>query len=114
MAGHVYCENSELEVCDVCRLYEGSLTTDCCGENVASDKVDDIYDGKLDYRKNVGWVRGMNPTNQAMLYSNIFNFVTKRTNKFRHENELVLRFGIDKEQHRRVKKKVMEDLYMKG
>jgi len=52
-----------LAVCSVCRLYEGALTTDC-PRFKSTDKEDDIYDGKIDYREGQGWVKEKNPTNQ--------------------------------------------------
>lgn len=51
---HNYKENYELAFCETCRLGEGALTTDCNGENSTS-KSDEIYSGKLDYKKMKAW-----------------------------------------------------------
>ena len=55
-----YCNVCEggLEICKVCGLYEGSLTTDCPGERVDGDSADKVYQGKMDYR-NGEWVQGV-------------------------------------------------------
>ncbi len=58
----IICEGGAL-VCKICGLAEGSLTTDCPGEDSVS-KTDDIYSGQLDYRDGCGWVEEKNPTNQ--------------------------------------------------
>lgn len=51
-----------LAICKVCGLAEGALTTDC-PETSASNRSDDIYSGKIDYREDA-WVEAKNPTNQ--------------------------------------------------
>lgn len=110
---HIYKEDEELCICKVCRLMEGDLTTDCCGEPVSMNISDEIYAGRLDYRDSEGgWVNKLNPTNQSVLYGRIFAMITKRTeiaakNKF----EIMLSFGIDKEQYKEVEKKVIRDIY---
>lgn len=53
-----------LAICSVCGLMEGSITTDCPGEECWAERGDDIYTGKLDYREGEGWVNKKNPTNQ--------------------------------------------------
>lgn len=106
---HVYKEDFELAFCETCRLYEGALTTDCSGENSVS-KSDDIYSGKIDYRKDEGWVNKLNPTNQSWLKGAIFDFM-KGKSKYSHENEIILAFGITKEEYAEIKSQVIKYLY---
>ncbi len=53
-----------LGVCKVCGGMEGSLTTDCCGERIHFETDQEVYAGKIDFRKGEGWVSKPNPTNQ--------------------------------------------------
>lgn len=106
---HVYKENCELAFCKVCKLYEGALTTDCSGENSAS-KAEDIYSGKIDYRKGEGWVNKLNPTNQAWLKGEIIDFINGRS-EYKHENEIILAFGTTKEEYAEIKSQVIQYLY---
>ncbi len=46
-----------LAVCNVCGLYEGSLTTDCPGVQSYDDYSSLVYAGKIDFR-NGKWVDG--------------------------------------------------------
>ncbi|MFA5557876.1 MAG: hypothetical protein WDA59_00245 [Methanofastidiosum sp.] len=50
----VVCDGG-MQICSVCGLWGGSLTTDCPGED-SMDKSDDIYIGKYDYIEGKGWV----------------------------------------------------------
>ncbi len=43
------CIKCNLWYCDVCRCYEGSLTTDCPGIEVVYSVQQQIYDNKLDF-----------------------------------------------------------------
>ena len=52
------CAHCALSVCSVCGTYEGSLTTDCPGEQVAFDKQQEIYETTLDYTDERGWHLG--------------------------------------------------------
>lgn len=108
---HKYQKDSELDFCEVCHLFEGSLTTDCSGEP-SSKKSDDTYAGKLDYREGLGWVNMLNPTNQSWLKSQILNFINGKS-KYNHENEIILAFGIDKKQYEQSKSEVLSYLYGK-
>lgn len=98
MAEHIYydgCETGDcgggcwyctLAICKACGLVEGSLTTDCPGEEVFLEKSDDIYNGKLDYKEGLGWVEELNPTNISWLYSDYVRF-NGGDNKFiKHKN----------------------------
>lgn len=69
--GHVFDETLEISLCKVCKLYEGGLTTHCSGED-SLEKSDDIYEGKLDYRKGEGWVKKLNPTNKMWVAWKIY------------------------------------------
>jgi hypothetical protein len=40
-----------LFLCSICGLAEGSLTSECPGHKVASDKEDRVLAGEIDYRK---------------------------------------------------------------
>jgi len=44
-----------LAICTVCGLIEGSLTTDCPGEDCWLARGDAIYAGKIDFREGA-WV----------------------------------------------------------
>ncbi len=39
-----------LAVCKICGLFEGSLTTDCPGQECWRDRHQDIYAGRIDFR----------------------------------------------------------------
>lgn len=106
---HNYKEDFELAFCETCRLGEGALTTDCSGENSAS-KSDDIYAGKIDYRKGEGWVNKLNPTNQSWVKGAIFNFL-KGKSKYTNENEIILAFGMTKEEYAEIKSQAVQYLY---
>lgn len=106
---HVYKENCELAFCEVCKLYEGALTTDCSGENSAS-KSEEIYSGKIDYRKGEGWVNKLNPTNQAWLKGEIIDFINGRS-EYKHENEIILSFGVSKDDYNKYKSEVLKYMY---
>lgn len=106
---HVYKENCELAFCEVCKLYEGALTTDCSGENSAS-KSEEIYSGKIDYRKGEGWVNKLNPTNQAWLKGKIIDFINGRS-EYKHENEIILSFGVSKDDYNKYKSEVLKYMF---
>ena len=52
------CEHCTLSVCEVCGAFEGSLTTDCPGEQVDLDRQKEVYETNLDYTKTRGWHQG--------------------------------------------------------
>lgn len=52
------CPKCSLTICKECGLYEGSLTTECCGEEVSGILAVEISEGKLDYRNNK-WFPGL-------------------------------------------------------
>lgn len=49
-----------LALCTRCGGYEGSLTSDCCGERLEMETHDAVYDGCWDYRKGE-WVQAASP-----------------------------------------------------
>lgn len=51
--------NGGLALCDVCGGLEGSLPTDCPGERMGQFIEDEVYAGRLDYRRHEGWVPRM-------------------------------------------------------
>jgi len=106
---HNYSDDFDLAYCTVCKLYEGGLTTDCSGED-SSRKSRSIYNGKLDYRENEGWVNKLNPTNRSWLKTQIINFL-KGKSKFKGENEIMLSFGVTEEEYDEIKKEVIDYLY---
>jgi hypothetical protein len=61
-----YCEICEggLSICSICGLIEGSLTTECPGYRCWTEKGDDIYAGKIDFR-NGQWVKECSPYSPA-------------------------------------------------
>lgn len=66
-------------ICKVCGLFEGSLTTDCCKED-ASRKSEDVYEGRMDFREGIGWVKSLNPTNLSWVRVMIIR-LSKEKNK---------------------------------
>jgi hypothetical protein len=52
---HCSCEHCSLDVCSVCGLWEGSLTTDCPGMKVEPDRQQEICETRLDYTDARGW-----------------------------------------------------------
>ena len=49
--GECYFCRSELTYCVVCRGFEGTLTTDCCGRLLTQEEENKIYkEGTLDFR----------------------------------------------------------------
>lgn len=106
---HQYKSDFELAICETCGLYEGGLTTDCSGKS-SSHKSDMTYGGKLDYRKEEGWVNKLNPTNQSWMKGQIFSFL-KGKSKYEHENEIILAFGTSKEEYEKVKGETLRYLY---
>lgn len=54
-----------LAVCTVCGGLEGALPTDCPGERMDTDRIDAVYEGILDYRRNQGWVHEASPHSPA-------------------------------------------------
>jgi hypothetical protein len=55
---HCPCSHCTLSVCSVCGAYEGSLTTDCPGEQVDHDRRQEVYETALDYTDVRGWHLG--------------------------------------------------------
>lgn len=103
---HVQDEKEEnITVCKVCGLGEGTMTTDCPGEQSWS-KADEIYNGRLDYREGEGWVNKLSPSMKTALKMSIFNFMdNKGTSK---ESEIIIRYGIDKKEYNEIKKECIE------
>jgi len=52
------CQHCTLAVCSVCNAYEGSLTTDCPGEQVSFDRQSEVYETNLDFTDARGWHQG--------------------------------------------------------
>jgi hypothetical protein len=46
-----------LALCEVCGGLEGALPTDCPGERMHNVIEDEVYAGKVDYRRDSGWVQ---------------------------------------------------------
>jgi len=64
---HTNCETLGCSICDgglycckICGLIEGSLTTDCPGEEAWAEKNEDIYAGEIDFRDGQ-WVEETSP-----------------------------------------------------
>ena len=74
----VGCNICNLAVCKICSLYEGSLTTDCPGEEAFAEYNDAIYAGEIDYREGEGWVKKLNPTNYEWLRHEAYNRAKNR------------------------------------
>lgn len=53
--GFCQCPHCTLDVCAVCKCYEGSLTTDCSGSPVDYDLQTNIHGGAADYSHEKGW-----------------------------------------------------------
>ena len=49
------CEHCALSVCSMCGGGEGALTTDCPGEQISGDRLDEICETNLDYTDDRGW-----------------------------------------------------------
>lgn len=54
-----------LAVCTTCGGLEGALTSDCPGERMTTDQVDDVYEGLIDYHRTMGWVEAPSPHSPA-------------------------------------------------
>lgn len=109
---HVLNEDYPLDLCTVCNLIEGGLTTDCCGENTSTNTMEDVYDGKLDYREDEGgWVRKLNPTNQSWVKGNIYDMLMDKEGALTSKNEIMLSYGVDKEQYKEIEKELLKQLY---
>ncbi len=52
---HCSCEHCCLSVCSVCGAGEGTLTTDCPGTRVDTDKQQEVFETNLDYTDDRGW-----------------------------------------------------------
>lgn len=107
---HVWCDKVELGFCTVCGLYEGGLTTDCSGEK-SSHLSEKTYGGLLDYRKDEGWIRKPNPTNQSFLIGKIFDMINGRYGTVRNRKEFMLRYGLDKEQYIELEKRAYKYIF---
>lgn len=61
-----YCSicDGGLNVCSVCGLTEGSLTTDCPGEQSWIEWNEKVYQGVADYLEN-SWVTSVSPWSPA-------------------------------------------------
>lgn len=71
-----------LFVCDVCGLYEGSLTTECPGEQASSAKATAVYEGEQDFR-NGKWV------NEVSIHSPKFCGISRE-----YVNKLLSKHGL--------------------
>jgi len=49
------CEHCNLAVCSVCGGWEGSLTTDCPGEKIRPERLEEILETSLDFTDARGW-----------------------------------------------------------
>lgn len=58
------CNICNLSVCMVCGAYEGGLTTECCGRTLSMEEIDEVYEGKKDFRYG-RWIEGV--TTASML-----------------------------------------------
>lgn len=103
------CQLCALDVCKVCGLYEGALTTDCPGDHVSYDKSEEIYHHKLDYREGEGWVNKFSPHQQSSLYSSIFNFL-KGKSKYKSEAEIMILYGASRKEYNEIKSQLLKDL----
>lgn len=56
---HLGCQicDGGLFLCKVCGGLEGSLATDCPGEQITIEQQDAIYAGKLDFVEGRGWIK---------------------------------------------------------
>lgn len=52
--------NGGLFSCVTCKGGEGSLPTDCPGERMTPEQQDEVYSGRLDYRRTRGWIKADN------------------------------------------------------
>lgn len=52
------CHHCTLSTCGVCGAYEGSLTTDCPGNQVDFDRQQEVYETNLDFTNERGWHQG--------------------------------------------------------
>lgn len=107
---HTWDMESELNVCTVCGLFEGGLTTDCSGE-ISVMKSDEIYTGKLDYRSGEGWVRKFSPMIQSSIYTKLYGMHIGREGCFKSEKELMLYSKATKEEVDEIKAKMYKDMY---
>jgi hypothetical protein len=55
MPGCQFCDGG-LFSCTACNGFEGTLPTDCPGVYMTEEQADAVYDGKLDYREERGWI----------------------------------------------------------
>lgn len=63
------CQICNTRSCTLCKLPDGALTTDCCGQEVTASATTKICEGKLDYRTLDGegaWVAAMCPAQQEV------------------------------------------------
>lgn len=102
---------SGLAFCVNCKLAEGSLTTDCCGESVANDVGEEIYNGRKDFRNGMGWCNFPNPTNQSLVKQNIFKAVRENNFDKDTKNKIKLKFGLPKEEYTNIEKECLAYLY---
>ena len=56
---HCSCEHCSLAVCSVCGGAEGTLTTDCPGVKIDSDRQQEVLETNLDYTDDRGWYLGV-------------------------------------------------------
>ena len=49
------CEHCQLAVCEVCGAGEGTLTTDCPGEQISGERLEEILETNLDFTDDRGW-----------------------------------------------------------
>lgn len=104
---HIWDMEHELGVCKVCKLFEGGLTTDCSGE-VSVHLSQEIYNGKLDYRKGLGWVQKLNPTNQWWLEGKIIDMEMEREKAPTSKEEIMKMFNVDIETYKEIENRMRE------
>ena len=54
-----------LALCTVCRGLEGSLPTDCPGEQMGDEVAKAVYAGERDFVRGRGWIEGASPNSPA-------------------------------------------------
>ncbi|QST02762.1 hypothetical protein IMZ31_19625 (plasmid) [Pontibacillus sp. ALD_SL1] len=104
---HTFNEAYEIGICDVCGLVEGSLTTDCPGEP-SYKQADEVYERKLDYRSEEGWVSKFSPHRQRVLYTAAWDYHNNRS-PYGSKEELMIHLGATKEEYNTVKKQILKD-----
>lgn len=74
---HKYKPYGELEYCCKCMGMEGSMTTDCPGRPLTEKETEAIYDGYLDFVKEVGWSNTLSPMGVTRVQSHFYRVTRK-------------------------------------